>query len=172
MATPFYIPFFFFFFLNYFEVKKLVILKYIYLRCKVYRMIEEMEKFKFVDKLTRAVMIDMTFFHPGMSYFVLSKLASPFLFLFFIHMKHIIYCIICRVFCLVRLLFQLPSTGGVMPISQVMVTRLYEYVNGDDFIRFCMEMGVLFFVLSWSIHEVRAIKRGPKVKLHHIITDS
>lgn len=45
-------------------------------------MIEDMEEFKFVDKLTRAVTIDMTFFHPRMGYFVLRKLVSLSIFSF------------------------------------------------------------------------------------------
>lgn len=66
--------------------------------------------------------------------------------------------------CPVRLVFQLPSTGGMMPISQVMVTRLYEYATSDDWIRFGMEIVVLLFVLWWLIHEILTIKRGPKVR--------
>jgi len=97
--------------------------------------IRELREFLWIDRATRLVAIDFTVYNANVN-----------------------------LFCVIKLAFEFPPTGGIELSSSFRTVKLLRYVNGNDYWVLAFETLFAFFVLYYIIEEVMEIK---KVKLEY-----
>lgn len=96
--------------------------------CAVKSIIDSLRQNQFIDRRTSVVYIDMVIYNPNLD----------------------------RI-CTVRMSFEIPITGGVIPSININNQRVYAYHTGLDYIRLLFEIVVYGFVLFWLPWEVKKI---------------
>ncbi|XP_014247473.1 polycystic kidney disease 2-like 1 protein isoform X2 [Cimex lectularius] len=87
--------------------------------------ITEMFNNTWIDQATRAIFIDFT-----------------------------IYSLVSNLFCPVKLVLELPPSGGVMTKYHIKPTKLSSYTTKWDFMRLGLELAVLLFIIYYIIQEI------------------
>jgi polycystin 2 len=84
-----------------------------------------------IDRATRAVFIDFTVYNANIN-----------------------------LFCQVKIVFELPATGGVVPQVQFLPVKLIRYVTGFDYFVMVCEIIFCLFVAYYTVEEIIEIKRN------------
>ncbi|KAI3378657.1 hypothetical protein SNEBB_011293 [Seison nebaliae] len=93
--------------------------------------VDELKSYKWIDRGTRAVFIDFTFYNANIN-----------------------------LFSQVRLVIEFPATGGAFPSSVVRTVKLIRYVTGMDYFVLASEILFCLFLIYYSIEEIIEIKRN------------
>ena len=87
--------------------------------------LKDMQDNSFVDLRTRALVVDINVYNPNLDYS-----------------------------CLVRMVFELPDGGGLLPWARMLTVRLYRDYRAEDHLRFVIEVLVMLMVVYYSFREV------------------
>nr|AKN21727.1 PKD2-1 [Schmidtea mediterranea] len=65
-----------------------------------------------------------------------------------------------NLYCVIKLIFEFPPTGGIIPSSQFRTLKLIRYETGYDFFILFCEIVVIFYVIYYFIEEFIEIKKN------------
>ena len=83
-----------------------------------------------IDRATRAVFVDLTVYNANIN-----------------------------LFCQVRLVFEMPATGGVVPTYVIRPVKLIRYVSSFDFFVLICEMVFVAYIVYYIVEEILEIKK-------------
>ena len=92
---------------------------------------QELREHLWIDRSTRVVMVDFTTYNAN-----------------------------ANLFCVVKLAFEFPPTGGLQLSSTFRTVKLLRYVGREDFWVFAFEILFCCFVLYYGVEEVMEIKKA------------
>ncbi|KAF2897002.1 hypothetical protein ILUMI_09174 [Ignelater luminosus] len=62
-----------------------------------------------------------------------------------------------NLFCVIKIVFEFPPTGGVLPSYSFQTVKLIRYVTSSDYFILACELLVLGFVIYYTVEEIREI---------------
>jgi len=92
--------------------------------------LRELQDAKFVDLYTRAVLIDLSLYHPSLDYMMVIRLNA-----------------------------EMPVSGGVVTSHKLSTLRLYRYFTTGDALRLTAETLVMVMVVAYTWIEVKLVRR-------------
>ena len=92
---------------------------------------QELREHLWIDRSTRVVMVDFTTYNAN-----------------------------ANLFCVVKLAFEFPPTGGLQLSSTFRTVKLLRYVGREDFWVFAFEILFCCFVLYYGVEEVMEVKKA------------
>ena len=59
-----------------------------------------------------------------------------------------------NLFAVVKLLFEFPATGGILPLSDIQIIKLLKYAERTDFLLLASELIFIVFILYYCVEEL------------------
>ncbi|GIY28689.1 polycystin-2 [Caerostris darwini] len=73
-----------------------------------------------------------------------------------------------NLFCVVKLCFEFPATGGMIPSWSFRTVKLLRYVNPYDYFIMACEVSIIFFILYYIVEESLEIKKNGCVYFYEV----
>lgn len=116
--------------------------------------LEELKQGLWITRATRFVAIDFTVYNANLNYFCIIKYVEKESITTIISINHKL------IFDLIRLAFEFPATGGVLPLMSFQTVKLLRYVTQFDYFVMACELCYIAFILYYCVEEIIEINHS------------